>query len=87
MSARVQTGLDRVASGDPAALRLVCGRRLGLLAHPASIDAQLVHAHVVLQNAACDVRVLFGARKVKRRHRSRPIRGASTLSSGFPTRG
>ena len=54
------TGLDRIAAGDEEALRLLRGRKLGLLAHPASVDRRLRHAHVVLQEAGCDVRVLFG---------------------------
>ena len=38
---QVMTGLDRVASGDISAFR---GLRLGLLAHPASVDGRLRHA-------------------------------------------
>jgi len=56
----VETGLDRVASGDEAVLRLLRGRKLGLLAHPASVDRNLRHAHAVLRAAGCDVRALFG---------------------------
>jgi uncharacterized protein YbbC (DUF1343 family) len=56
----VQTGLDRVAAEDPAALALLRGRKLGLLAHPASVDRRLRHAHAVLLAAGCDVRALFG---------------------------
>ena len=56
----VETGLDRVAAGDPAALALLSGRKLGLLAHPASVDRRLRHAHAVLLAAGCDVRALFG---------------------------
>ena len=57
---RLQTGLDRVAAGDPDALRLLRGKKLGLLAHPASVDRNLRHAHAVLLRAGCDVRALFG---------------------------
>jgi uncharacterized protein YbbC (DUF1343 family) len=56
----VQTGLDRVAAGDGEALALLRGKKLGLLAHPASVDRSLRHAHAVLSAAGCDVRVLFG---------------------------
>jgi uncharacterized protein YbbC (DUF1343 family) len=56
----VQSGLDRVASGDAGVLRLLHGRKLGLLAHPASVDKKLRHAHELLLRAGCDVRVLFG---------------------------
>jgi uncharacterized protein YbbC (DUF1343 family) len=58
--ARVQTGLDRVAAGDPAVMARLRGRKLGLVAHPAAVDAQLRHAHAVLNAAGCDVRALFG---------------------------
>jgi len=57
---RVQSGLDRIGSGDPEALKIVRGRKLGLLAHPASVDARLRHAHRVLVDAGCEVRALFG---------------------------
>jgi uncharacterized protein YbbC (DUF1343 family) len=56
----VQTGLDRIAAGDSEVLRQLRGRKLGLLAHPASVDRSLRHAHDVLMQAGCDVRVLFG---------------------------
>jgi uncharacterized protein YbbC (DUF1343 family) len=57
---RVETGLDRIANGDPEALSALRGRPLGLLAHPASVDAKLRHAHRVLLDAGCEVRALFG---------------------------
>src|SRR5262245_14921594 len=57
---RVQTGLDRVAAGDREVLRRLRGRRLGLLSHPAAVDADLRPALAVLRDAGCDVRVLFG---------------------------
>jgi uncharacterized protein YbbC (DUF1343 family) len=56
----VESGLDRVADGDPEALALLRGRKLGLLAHPASVDRRLRHAHAVLLAAGCEVRALFG---------------------------
>lgn len=60
---RARTGLDRVAAGDPEVLRSLRGRKLGLLAHPASVaragDA-LVHAHDVFVRQQLDVCVLFG---------------------------
>jgi len=56
----IETGLDRVAVADPEALALLRGRKLGLLAHPASVDRRLRHAHAVLIAAGCDVRALFG---------------------------
>jgi uncharacterized protein YbbC (DUF1343 family) len=57
---RVETGLDRIAGGDAELLARLRGRRLGLLAHPASVDRKLRHAHAVLTAAGCDVRALFG---------------------------
>lgn len=54
---RVVTGLERLAG---PARRLVSGRRVGLLAHPASVDSRLGHALDALLAAGADVRVLFG---------------------------
>src|ERR1700752_3285559 len=56
----VETGLERVAGGDADALAVVRGKKRGLLAHPASVDRRLRHAHAVLRGAGCDVRALFG---------------------------
>jgi uncharacterized protein YbbC (DUF1343 family) len=39
---------------------LVAGRRIGLVAHPASVDRRLAHALDLLLAAGADVRVLFG---------------------------
>jgi uncharacterized protein YbbC (DUF1343 family) len=58
-----RTGLDRIAAGEPEALKRVRGRKLGLVAHPASIalvDGRFMHAHDVLVAQGCDVRALFG---------------------------
>jgi uncharacterized protein YbbC (DUF1343 family) len=54
----VRTGLDRMA--DEAVARLVRGRRIGLLAHPASVDRYLVHARVRLADAGAKIEALFG---------------------------
>jgi uncharacterized protein YbbC (DUF1343 family) len=56
----VWTGLDRIAEQDPEALATVRGRRVGLLAHPASVTRSLVHAKDVLQSAGALVGALFG---------------------------
>jgi uncharacterized protein YbbC (DUF1343 family) len=54
----VQTGLDVLLAEDAARLR---GRRVGLLAHPASIDGELRHAVPLLHRAlGRDLRALFG---------------------------
>jgi uncharacterized protein YbbC (DUF1343 family) len=58
--ARCATGLDRLAAGDADVVSLVRGRRIGLVAHPASVDARLVHAKQRLVEAGADLRVLFG---------------------------
>ncbi len=60
MSARVRTGLDRIAQGDESVLRRLRGRRVGLCAHPASVDSQLRHARCVLHDAGVTVHKLFG---------------------------
>lgn len=56
----VRTGLDRVAAGDELVLSRLRGRKLGLVAHPASVDARLRHAVDVLDGAGCEVAALFG---------------------------
>jgi uncharacterized protein YbbC (DUF1343 family) len=56
----VRTGLDRIASGDSKAVRLVAGRNVGLLAHAASIDRELRAAAAVLNAAGARIRALFG---------------------------
>jgi uncharacterized protein YbbC (DUF1343 family) len=56
----VQTGLDRIADGDPDAVRWVAGRKVGLLAHAASVDRTLRPAASVLQHAGARVSALFG---------------------------
>lgn len=56
----VRTGLDRIARGDADALRLVRGRRIGLVAHPASVDASLRHAVSVCTDAGAEIVALFG---------------------------
>ncbi len=54
----VLTGLDVLMAEDCRRLR---GRRVGLLVHPASVDARLRHAAPLLQAAlGDDLRVLFG---------------------------
>lgn len=57
---RVATGLSRLSSGDEQVVKLVRGRRVGLLAHPASVDAELRHAEDIVRSAGADLRVLFG---------------------------
>lgn len=56
----VRTGLDRIADGDPDALRLVAGRNVGLLAHAASVDRKLRPSAWVLHRAGAHVSALFG---------------------------
>lgn len=60
MTLRVATGLERIALGDSEVLALLRGKRLGLVAHPASVDSRLRHARFVMQEQGLDVRVLFG---------------------------
>lgn len=51
----VVTGLDRLAAGE-----VKVGGRVGLLAHPASVDRDLRHARTVLAEAGVDVVAIFG---------------------------
>ncbi len=57
MSASVVTGLDVLRQEGFARLR---GRRVGLLAHPASVDAQLDHAVELMAAAGVRLEALFG---------------------------
>lgn len=57
---RVETGLDRLAAADASVVRLVRGRRIGLLAHAASVDARLRPAHTLLAASGAKLEVLFG---------------------------
>jgi uncharacterized protein YbbC (DUF1343 family) len=56
----VRTGLDRIADGDTKAVRLIAGRRIGLLAHAASVNRALRPAAAVLESAGAQVAALFG---------------------------
>ncbi|MEZ4338893.1 MAG: DUF1343 domain-containing protein [Sandaracinaceae bacterium] len=51
----VAAGLDRVAAGD-----VTIRGRVGLLAHPASVDRRLRHARQVLAEAGVEVVAIFG---------------------------
>ena len=57
----VVVGLTRLARGDAEIVKRVRGRRIGLLAHPASIDATYAHAEQVLARAGATLAALFGA--------------------------
>lgn len=56
----VRTGLGRIAEGDREATRLVSGRKVGLLAHAASVDHSLRPAISVLRHAGAHIVALFG---------------------------
>ncbi len=55
----MRTGLDRLPTLDALVAELR-GARVGLLAHPASVDARLVHARRVLDALDVKVRLVFG---------------------------
>jgi uncharacterized protein YbbC (DUF1343 family) len=57
---RVATGLERIASGDDGVLAALRGRKLGLCAHPASVDSRLQHARQVFDNRQLKLVALFG---------------------------
>ena len=54
---RVRCGLERLVAEES---RRVRGRRVGLLAHPASVTHTLQHAHLALQSAGAHVVACFG---------------------------
>ncbi|MEM8606722.1 MAG: DUF1343 domain-containing protein [Myxococcota bacterium] len=56
----VETGLDRLASKDSDAVRLIRDRRVGLLAHAASVDRELRSALSIVDTAGAEVCALFG---------------------------
>ncbi len=56
----MRDGLTRLSQGDEQTVGLVRGRKVGLLAHPASVDALLRHAEDVLPAAGADLRAIFG---------------------------
>ncbi|MEM7434873.1 MAG: DUF1343 domain-containing protein [Myxococcota bacterium] len=56
----VQTGLDRLASDDSDAVRVIRGRRVGLLAHAASVDRELRPARTVVTRAGGKLEAIFG---------------------------
>jgi uncharacterized protein YbbC (DUF1343 family) len=58
--AAVATGLSRIEDGDGDALNAVRGKKVGLVAHPASVTAKFTHARHVLHSAGAKIEVLFG---------------------------
>lgn len=56
----IRTGLDRLADGDSRVVRLVAGRRVGLLTHPAAVDRELRPAALVLEAAGAHIGAFFG---------------------------
>lgn len=59
MTAAMDIGLDRLASSEKLLARLR-GARVGLLAHPASVDRRLRHASAVLAELGIAPRIFFG---------------------------
>jgi uncharacterized protein YbbC (DUF1343 family) len=55
----VRTGLDRLATHSKLGARLR-DARVGLLAHPASVDRRLMHARHVLEDLGASIAVVFG---------------------------
>jgi len=56
----VLNGLTRIALGSASATKLIKGRRIGLLAHPASVDRELRHAEHVLPASGARLAAIFG---------------------------
>jgi uncharacterized protein YbbC (DUF1343 family) len=56
----VLDGLSRIARGDGETTSLLRGRRVGLLAHPASVDDRVRHAEQVLPEAGATLAAIFG---------------------------
>lgn len=60
MTLPVATGLERIALGDETVLARLRGRRIGLCAHPASVDSGLRHARYVMEGQGLTLTTLFG---------------------------
>lgn len=60
MTAPVATGLDRVITGEASEASGLRNSRLGLIAHPASVTSDLIHAADAIRHAGYDLRALFG---------------------------
>ena len=56
----VVPGVDRLVSGAAAVAEELRGGRLGLIAHPASVTLDLIHAADAIRGAGHDLRALFG---------------------------
>ena len=56
----VRTGLDRFVGGDAPETSGLRDSRLGLIAHPASVTPELIHAADAIRGAGHDLRTLFG---------------------------
>lgn len=56
----VATGLELLSRGEPDVVKLVRGRRVGLLAHPASVDRALRHADAIVPGQGAKLVALFG---------------------------
>ena len=54
---RVQTGLETLINDFPEKIR---GARIGVVCHPASVDAELRHALDLLQAAGARIVAIFG---------------------------
>ena len=53
-------GLSRLSRGESEVVRLLKGRRVGLLAHPASVDDAFVHAERIVPRSWATLGALFG---------------------------
>ncbi|MDB4972863.1 MAG: hypothetical protein JWN48_1204 [Myxococcaceae bacterium] len=56
----VLDGLSQVARSTPETQKLLRGRRVGLLAHPASVDSELRHAEALLPEVGAKLSAIFG---------------------------
>ena len=60
MTASVTPGLDLFVGGTTPEAAALRNRRLGLIAHPASVTSDLTHAADAVRSAGYDLRALFG---------------------------
>ncbi|MBW2536417.1 MAG: DUF1343 domain-containing protein [Deltaproteobacteria bacterium] len=83
MARSVIPGIERLADEHA---RLVRGRRVGLVAHPASVDRRLRHSLDVLRDAGAKVEVLFGPEHGfgGEAQDMEPVAGGTTGPHGIP---
>jgi uncharacterized protein YbbC (DUF1343 family) len=85
MNHGVELGIECLVDGERHRIR---GRRVALLAHPASVNHDYIHALTLLRQAGAAVKVLFGPEHgfMGETQDMEPVAGIAVHSSGIPIR-